>query len=131
MLVRRRGTASRLAAVPALVVLALSTMLGLDGADARMVVECAALFVVCLIQVVRPTLLGWAVLLVWFTFSTIGTISLALRPGYDLHLPPILLLLVPAVALLLFRPRAEVRERGATVIAVLAAVVIVAPLFIF
>jgi hypothetical protein len=131
VLVRHRPTASRLAALPALIVLALSIAVGLAGREARTVVECAGLFGVTLVQTFRPSLLGWAVALVWFTFSTIGTISLALGPGSDLRVLPILLFLVPAAVLLAFRPRAESNERGAPMVALLLGVVIVAPLFIF
>ena len=65
-LVRYRQTASRLACLPALAVLAVPLVAARYAPEARMVVECGALFMVCLVQTVRPTLLGWAIVLVWF-----------------------------------------------------------------
>jgi hypothetical protein len=92
-----------------------------------MAAESAALLGVCLIQTARPTLLGWAIPLAWFSLCTAATISLGLRPGWPLAIG---LVLVPVIFLLAFRPHTDTAERGVLWFAVLAGVMIVAPLFI-
>jgi len=128
-LVRYRQTASRLACLPALAVLAVPLVAARYAPEARMVVECGALFMVCLVQTVRPTLLGWAIVLVWFALWSFETVSLALHPGYRRVLP-VALVLVPTMSLLSFRPRAEANERGAWALALLVGLVVVTPLFV-
>ena len=129
-LFRRRGTASRLACVPAIVVLAIPFALAGRIPDRRMAIECSALLAICLVQIVWPTLLGWAIALVWFAFSTVETIELGLRPGYGLRPLPIAIVLVPVVFLLVLRPRAEATEPFARACALIAALAGIAPLFV-
>jgi len=92
-----------------------------------MAAESAALLAVCLIQTARPTLLGWAIPLVWFSLCTAETILLGLRPGWPLAIG---LVFVPVIFLLAFRPRTEASERGTLSFAMLAGLLVVAPLFI-
>jgi len=131
----RSRPASRLACVPALAVLAVSLSpsfaTGRLEPESRMAAESAALLAVCLIQTVRPTLLGWGIPLAWFSLCTAETIWLGLRPGFGSRAPlAIALVLIPAVFLIGFRPRTNASERGALSFAVLAGLVVVAPLFI-
>ena len=128
-LVRRRS-ASRLACVPAIFVVAIPIAAAEHVPDRRMVIECAALLALCLLQTAWPTLLGWALVLVWFALWALETIEVALRPGYGFQILPISLVLVPLMFLLVLRPRAEATERFAPALAVLAALAGVAPLFV-
>ena len=92
-------------------------------------IECSAVFVLCLLHVAWPTLLGWAFVLVWFALWAFETIELALRPGFGFQILPISLVLVPLVFLLVLRPRAEPTERFAPPLASLVAIVGIGPLF--
>jgi len=127
-LVRRRS-ASRLACVPAIPVLAILLFAAGHVPDWWMVLECSALLALCLLHVARPTLLGWAFLLVWFALWAFEVVDLALRSGYDFQILPISLVLVPLAFLLVLRPRAEATERFAPALALLVATVGVTPLF--
>jgi len=127
-LVRRRS-ASRWACVPATLVLAIPVLAAAHVPDRRIVIECSAVFVLCLLHVAWPTLLGWAFVLVWFALWAFETIELALRPGFGFQILPISLVLVPLVFLLVLRPRAEPTERFAPPLASLVAIVGIGPLF--
>jgi hypothetical protein len=127
-LVRRRS-ASRLACVPAIPVLVILVLAAGHIPDWWTVVECSALLALCLLHVVRPTLLGWAFVLVWFALWAFEVAQVAVRSGYDFQVLPISLVLVPFAFLLVLRPRAEATERFAPVLALLVATVGVTPLF--
>src|SRR5947207_13666246 len=93
-----------------------------------------SLVVVCLRQLFRPTLLGWALLFVLFVLSTVSTLYTA--AFYASHGVPIdrrqyVLLLasggVPSATLLLARPRTQGDGRGAVLRARTAAALRLAP----
>ena len=76
-LIRRGGMTSRLACLPAIFALAFPlAVAGRRIPDRRMAIETLLLLGVCLIQTVWPTLLGWAIPLLWFTLTAIETIEL-------------------------------------------------------
>jgi len=113
-----------------MVVLAIPVVAAEHVPDRRMLIECSALFALCLVHTAWPTLLGWAFILVWFALWAVETMEVALRPGYGVQILPMSLVLVPLMFLVVLRPRAEVTERFAPAVAVLAALVGVAPLFV-
>jgi hypothetical protein len=127
-LFRRRGFSSGLVCLPAVLVIGVSLAAGLP--DRRMTVECSALLVVCLLQVMWPTLLGWTVVFAWFALSTVETISLALRPGFGLQPLPIAVPFVPALLLGLLRPRPDKFARHWPARALLVGLVLVGPRFL-
>jgi hypothetical protein len=94
-----------------------------------MILECSVLLALCVHQVARLTLLGWAVLFVWFALWAFEVIELAFRSRYDFQVLPLSLVLVPFAFLLVLRPRAEVNERFAVPLALLVAIIGVTPLF--
>ena len=127
-LVRRR-TASRLACIPAIPALAVLLFAAGHIPDWWIILECSVLLTLCVYQVARPALLGWAVLFVWFAFWAFEVIEVAFRSGYDFQVVPLSLVFVPFASLLVLRPRAEVNERFAVPLALLVATVGVTPLF--
>jgi len=134
LLVRRDG-GSRWGYVPALPVLAYFSRLGLhEGILAALYLM--ALLVVCAVQLFRPTLLGWAlltVLFVLFTASILVTADFYVSHGVPIDRGQYILFLacgaVPSATLLLARPRMQAGERGAALLALILASLIVAPLF--
>ena len=134
-LLARRASRARWGYVPALPALAFLTVLGIDEGIPT-VLYLMGLVVVCLLQLVRPTLLGWALLFVLFVLSTVSTLYTA--AFYSSHGVPIdrrqyVLLLasggVPSATLLLARPRTQGDERGAVLLALTLAALMIAPLF--
>ena len=134
-LLARRASRSRWGYVPALPALAFFTALGRDEGIPT-VLYLMSLVVVCLRQLFRPTLLGWALLFVLFVLSTVSTLYTA--AFYASHGVPIdrrqyVLLLacggVPSATLLLARPRTQGDERGAMLLALILAAVMITPLF--
>ena len=134
-LLARRSSPSRWGYVPALPALAFFTALGRDEGIPT-VLYLTALGAVCLLQLFRPTLLGWALLFVLFVLSTVSTLFTA--AFYSSHGVPIdrrqyVLLLasggVPSATLLLARPRTQGNERGAVLLALTLAALMIAPLF--
>ena len=121
--------------LPALSALAVFAALGRDEGIST-VLYLAALGAVCLLQLFRPTLLGWAILFVLFVLSTASTLYTA--AFYASHGVPIdtrqyVLVLacggVPSATLLLARPRTQGDERGAMFLALTIAAIVIAPLF--
>ena len=134
-LLARRASRARWGYVPALPALAFFTALGRDEGIPT-VLYLMSLVVVCLRQLFRPTLLGWALLFVLFVLSTVSTLYTA--AFYASHGVPIdrrqyVLLLacggVPSATLLLARPRTQGDERGAMLLALILAAVMITPLF--
>ena len=134
-LLARRASPARWGYVPALPAHAVFTALGLDEGIPTML-YLTALGAVCLLQLFRPTLLGWALLFVLFVLSTVSTVYTA--AFYTSHGVPIdrrqyVLLMacggVPTATLFLARPRTQGDERGATFLALTLAAIVIAPLF--
>jgi hypothetical protein len=124
---RRRGLSSRLACLPALVIF---EWMVISAADRREAIEGWLLTAICVVQAVRPTLLGWAVVLSWFAFETARAIEVSLRLGYhSWALPSLALVLGIFLVLLVLRPRIEVGERFAQALALLLGLVGTLPLF--
>ena|ERR1051326_1733384 len=128
---RRGGMASRLACLPAIAVLAFPlAVAGRQIPDRRMAIETSLLLGVCLIQTTWPTLLGWAIVLIWFALSAVESIELGLRPDFGLQGLPLLIVLLPAFVLVVLRPRVGPSERFAPLVALVVALAVVAPLFV-
>ena len=134
-LLARRASRTRWGYVPTLPALVFFTVLALDEGMPT-VLYLATLGAVCLLQLFRPTLLGWALLFVLFVLSTASTLYTA--AFYASHGVPIdrrqyVLLLasggVPSTTLLLARPRTRGDERGAVVLALTLGALMIAPLF--
>jgi hypothetical protein len=134
-LLARRASRTRWGYVPTLPALVFFTVLALDEGIPT-VLYLATLGAVCLLQLFRPTLLGWALLFVLFVLSTLSTLYTA--AFYTSHGVPIdrrqyVLLLatggVPSATLLLARPRTQGDERGAVLLALTLAALMIAPLF--
>jgi len=130
-LIRRGGLASRLACLPAILVLAFPLAVAARRIpDRRMAIETLLLLGVYLIQTVWPTLLGWAIPLLWCTLTAIETIELGLRPGFGFQILPIVIVLLPALFLLALRPRVGPDERFVPTTALVMALAVVGPLFV-
>ncbi len=131
-LLGRRASPSRWGYVPALPALAFFTALGLDERIPT-VLYLATLGAVCLLQLFRPTLLGWALLFVLSTVSTLYTAAFYTSDGVPIDRRQYVLLLatggVPSATLLLARPRTQGHERGAVLLALTLAALMIAPLF--
>jgi hypothetical protein len=134
LLARRTGPA-RWGYVPALPALAVFTTLAREEGISTML-YLTALGAVCLLQLFRPTLLGWALLFVLFALSSVSTVYTALL--YTSHGVPIdkrqYILLqacggVPTATLFLSRPRTQGDERGAMFLALILATIMITPLF--
>jgi hypothetical protein len=95
-----------------------------------MAIETSLLLGVCLIQTTWPTLLGWAIVLIWFALSAVESIELGLRPDFGLQGLPLLIVLLPAFVLVVLRPRVGPSERFAPLVALVVALAVVAPLFV-
>ena len=134
-LVARRAGRARWGYVPALAALAFLTWRGLH--EGVLAVLClATLAAVCTLQLFRPTLLGWALLLVMFVLSTISILYLATfyaSRGVPIDRGQYILFLgcgaVPSATLFLARPRTRGDERGAVLLALTLATLMIAPLF--
>jgi hypothetical protein len=126
MVARRRGVWLRFACLPAVVIF---EWMVISAADRRVAIEGWLLLAVCLVQTVRPTLLGWALLLNWFALALAGPIELSLRgyPG-SRALLSFMLVLLPFLSLLVLRPRIGVGERFARAFALLIGLVGIVPL---
>ena len=122
-LLARRASRARWGYVPALPALAFFTALGRDEGIPT-VLYLTTLGVVCLRQLFRPTLLGWALLFVLFVLSTVSTLYTA--AFYASHGVPIDR---RQYVLLLARPRTQGDERGAVLLALTLAALMIAPLF--
>jgi hypothetical protein len=130
-LIHRGGLAPRLACLPAIFVLAFPlAVAGRRIPDKRMAIDTLLLLGVCLIQMLCPTLLGWAVPLLWFTLTAVETIELGLRPGFGFQILPIVIVLLPALFFLVLRPRVGPDERFAPTTALVMALAVVGPLFV-
>ena len=134
-LLARRASPARWGYVPALPALAFFTALGRDEGIPT-VLYLTTLGAVCLRQLFFPTLLGWALLFVLFVLSTVSTVYTA--AFYTSHGVPIdgrqyVLLLasggIPTATLVLARPRTQADERGAMLLALILAAIVIAPLF--
>jgi len=134
-LLARRASRTRWGYVPTLPALVFFTVLALDEGIPT-VLYLATLGAVCLLQLFRPTLLGWALLFVLFVLSTVSTLYTA--AFYTSHGVPIdrrqYVLLqacggVPTATLFLARPRMQGDEHGAMFLALTLAAIMIAPLF--
>ncbi len=105
--------------------------MAISAADRRTAIEGWLLSAICVIHGVRPTLLGWAVVLNLFALATAATIELSLRPGNPASRAWQSLALLPltVLALLVFRPRIEAGERFACALALLIGFAGMWPLF--
>ena len=127
MVARRRGLSLHLVCLPALAIFEWTVI---TAADRREAIEGWLLLAVCVVQMVRPTLLGWAVLLNFFAFATADTIvAVSSHPGSPLGTPTLALVLFLFLPLLVLRPRIEVGERFARALALLVGLVGTLPLY--
>jgi len=134
-LIAPRPNRSRWAYVPVLPALALLSVLALDESIVA-ALYLLLLLVVGIVQLFRPMLLGWALLLVLFvlyTGSLFHTAMSYLSNGIPIDRGRYVLLLacggVPSATLVLARPRTEPDERGMVLLALVLAIVMIAPLF--
>lgn len=126
MVARRRGLSLRLACLPSLVIF---EWMVITASDRRTAIEGWLLLAICVVQMVRPTLLGWAVLFNFFAFTTADTIvAVSLHPAHPWALPTLALVLFLFLSLLVLRPRIEVGERFARALALLVGLVGILPL---
>jgi hypothetical protein len=127
-IVAPRGVLSRFACLPAVPIFVFMVVASVNRQSA---IEAWLMLAVCFVQALRPTLLGWAVVVSWLALAAVETISLSLRPGYfgAGALLPLALVLLPVVLLLVFRPRIQVGERVALACALLIGLAVTSPFF--